>query len=148
LYVRVGDRIVPAPPEDQAVLERYAEFPDKGPVAHGYRLTILTGRTSYRAGEEVRVVHVCEAVEPGTELFVMGPKQVYGEEVDGVPVTPPPLGIDPLRPAEYDGRVLPGPAADANYEITSYRFDAPGTHTIRWCPRSPASNELRLEIVA
>lgn len=150
LFIREGDRIVPAPIEDLELARSYAGFTDKGSVHNGYRLTILTRSTAYHIGEEVRVVHVCEAVESGTKLCIMGPKPVYGELVDGLPVSdPPPNPADPLASSEpYDGRVVPGPCVDTNYEITSYRFDTPGTHTICWQLGKLASNVRRIEISA
>lgn len=148
LFVREGDRIVPAPPEDIEVARGYPAFSDKGAVHRGYRLTILTRSTRYRAGEEVRVIHVCEAVEPGSVLYVMGPKRVYGELVDGRMATdPPPNPEEPLVPAQpYDGRVVPGPGVDVNYEITRYRFDNPGEHTISWQLGDLVSNVRRIEV--
>jgi hypothetical protein len=80
----------------------------------------------------------------------MGPKRVYGELVDDKLVTdPPPNPADPLVPSEpYDGRVIPGPGVDTNYEITRYRFDTPGIHTISWQLGELVSNVLRIEIGA
>lgn len=150
LFVREGDRIVPAADVDVELARRYPSFPEKGQVRDGYRLTILTHRAVYRVSEEIRVVHVCEAVAPGTELYVMGPKPVCGEYVDGRPATAPcPNPAEPLAPIEpYDGRVVPGPGIDTNYEITRYTFDAPGIHTIVWRLGELASNTRRIEITA
>ena len=44
--------------------------------------------------------------------------------------------------ATYDGVVLPSPAIDYNYEVTSYRFDEPGTHAIQWRSGKNASNAI------
>jgi hypothetical protein len=150
LFVREGDRIVPARPEDSEVAAAYAAFPDKGPVRSGYRLTILARDRPFAAGEEVRVVHVCEAVEPGTQLYLMGPKPVYGEMVDGVLATaPPPSPSAPLGPGgTYDGRVAVGPGVDTNYEITSYRFQTPGVHSIVWQLGPWTSNEMRIVVAS
>lgn len=147
LFVRDGARLVEASSEDQDVAAGYPAFPDKGPVVDGYRLTILSSKGACFIGEPVRVVHVCEAVTPGASLYVMGPKPVYGEEVDGKPATAAaPPGEDALAPSAYDGRVVDGPAVDYNYEITEYRFDTPGTHTIQWRPGPYRSNVLRVEV--
>jgi hypothetical protein len=150
LFVRAGDHIVPAPAEDIELARSYAQFAEKGPVHNGYRLTILTQRTMYRVGEEVRVIHICEAVAQGTQLYVMGPKPPHGECIDDIPaVDPPPNPADPLAPSgPYDGRVIPGPGVDANYEITRYRFSTPGIHTISWRPGAFVSNVRVLEISA
>ena len=51
----------------------------------GTRLTILAKKNRYRVNEEVRIIHVLEVVEPGHRLFVMGPKPIYGEYIDGQP---------------------------------------------------------------
>jgi hypothetical protein len=90
---------------------------------------------------------VHEAVEPGHRVYVMGPKLVYGEYVDGQPTTPaPPPGENPLLPPIYNGRVLPSPAVDYNFEITSYSFTEPGTHHIQWRLEPLQSNVIAVEI--
>jgi hypothetical protein len=147
LYVRDGARIVAAPVEDQLVAKRYPAWPDKGPVTGGIRLTIMTSRLAYQTGEEVRVIHVLEGTEPGHEIYVMGPKPVHGEWVDGRLATgPPPDADDPLAQPLYDGAVLSSPAVDYNYDITSYRFFEPGSHTICWKLGALESNTLRLQV--
>jgi len=132
--------------DEAEVSARYAAFGDKGPAVEGRRLTIMPSRDEVESGETLRVYHVCEAVEPGIALYVMGPKPVYGEYVDDVLATaPPPSGEDPFVPASYDGRVLEGPGIDTNYEVTEYRFDA-GERRIQWRPGTNASNELRIRV--
>jgi hypothetical protein len=148
LYVRRGDRIVEAPEEDAAVARMYPAWPDKGPVTGGKRLTILMRTARYRVGEDVHVIHVVEVAEEGHEVFVMGPKDVYGEYLDGELVTRPvPDWEDPLIPPFYDGAVEPSPAVDYNYEITSYRFAEPGVHEIVWVLGALRSNKITFEIV-
>ncbi len=142
LLARSGTSIVPAPPGDQAVAATYAASPVRGPLHDGARITILTERTRYRIGEEVRVIHVLEAPAPGRELYVMGPKPIHGEYVDGVERTPPPPGPQP-----YDGAVLQSPGADFNYEVTTYRFTTAGPHRIQWRADGRESNVLELEVV-
>jgi hypothetical protein len=67
----------------------------------------------------------------------MGPKPIYGEYVDDQLATPQlPLGYDPLIPHMYSGAILPGPAVDYNYDITTYVFSVSGTHTLHW-PNTP-----------
>ncbi len=92
----------------------------------------------------MQIFHVFEATRPGQQVFVMGPKPVYGEWVDGVQVTPTgPVGEE-LAPLLYDGVVLESPATDANFEVTSYRFSV-GEHTIEWKPvEGLSSNILRI----
>jgi hypothetical protein len=84
-----------------------------------------------------------EVVEPGHEVFVMGPKTICGEYVDGQLATPA------AAPAQgYDGPVLDSPEVDYNYDITSYRFAQPGIHQIYWKIGDLRSNTLNLEVVA
>lgn len=142
LFARSGGAIVPARPGDHAVAATYARSPARGPLHDGARITILTERTKYKVGEEVRVIHVLEAPEPGFELRVMGPKPIYSEYVDGVERTPPPPGPQP-----YDGRVVPSPGVDWNYEVTTYTFTAPGPHRIQWRADGRESNVIELEVV-
>jgi len=151
LYVRVGDRIIDAPEADVAVARSYPTFARKGNLVGGMRLTILTASTTVEVGDEVRVIHVLEATAPGTEVFVMGPKRVHAEYLDGKLATTayPGLGV-------YDGAVLTAPAADYNYDITTYTFTKPGTHTIQWrhggmtceiAQVNPVSNTLTITVV-
>ncbi|MDQ3743681.1 MAG: hypothetical protein M3444_04800 [Acidobacteriota bacterium] len=146
LYVREGERIVEASPRDVAVAKSYPRFPDKGPVVDGVRITILTESTAHKVGDEVRVIHVVEFTEPGRRVYVMGPKPVYGETVNGELVAEPSPAGDPLVPAEYSGATLPSPAVDYNYDITSYTFDAPGEYRIQWQPGSLESNTLAVTV--
>ncbi len=125
----------------------YEQWDDKGPVVSGYRITILSTKTTYSVGEVVRVAHVCESVERDAQLFVMGPKPVLGEYVDGRLATDAPAADeDPLHPSSYDGRVLAGPGIDTNYEIAHYRFEVPGHHTIQWRASPYVSNTLDLDV--
>ena len=124
---------VPAADADRALAASYPTWPDPGEERDGYRLTVLTATPRVGVGEPVRVVHVVESSDAGHPLFVMGPKEVVGELVDGSPATAPaPDGETTLQPAAYDGRVLPGPGVDTHYDVTQYVFDAPGTHTVQW----------------
>lgn len=141
LFARAGGSIVPAPPGDHAVAATYATSPVRGPLHDGARITILTERTRYKVGEEVRVIHVLEAPEPGRELHVMGPKPIHDEYVDGTLRTPPPPAA-----AAYDGRVAPSPGVDWNYEVTTYTFATPGPHRIQWRGGGRESNVIELEV--
>jgi hypothetical protein len=140
LYVRRGDAILDAPPADVEVAKGYPTFADKGPVVKGIRLTLMTARQQVALGTEVRVIHVLEAVEPGHQVYVMGPKTVYEEYVDGRRAAPPFAGV-----GSYDGAVMASPWADYNYEITSYRFDKAGTHTIQWKGGDPSGESVGVE---
>jgi len=147
LYVREGDVIVDAPEEDQLVGMGYHLWEEKGEPLDGRRMTIMAAPGPVHVGDEVRVIHVVEAPEPGWEVYVMGPKTVYGEHLDGVPVTPAPPGwADPFVPELYDGAVLQSPAADYNYEMTSYVFQDPGVHRIQWIMDPWESNVLVVEV--
>jgi len=149
LYAREGAGIVPAPEADTAVLRGYPRWVDKGVLAlpSGERLTILTSKRVYSVGEELRVVHVHEATKPGVELYVMGPKAIYGEYVDGKLASP--AAVAP--PGAYDGAVVQSPGVDHNYELSVHRLPA-GTHTIEWRfttlsgPPMLRSNVLTIEV--
>lgn len=148
VYVRTEDgKIVEAPAADQAVARQYPHWPDKGEVVGGRRLTIMTAKSIYEVGEEVRVIHVFEATAPGHEVYVMGPKPVHGEYVDGSLATPPaPAGEEPWVPAIYDGTVLESPAVDYGYEITTYCFSEAGRHMIVWKLGPLESNTLEIMV--
>ena len=141
LFARDGDEIVFAPAEDSAVAQQYPQFEDKGPVHNGQRITIMTAKSTYRVGEEVRIIHVLEAPEPGYRLYVMGPKTIVNEFVDGKLASPESSGW-----FCYDGRVINSPGIDFNYEVSTYTFDTPGEHTIQWkggCDQN--QGDLKLE---
>ena len=90
---------------------------------------------------------VVEVAQPGHTVYIMGPKPVAGEHVDGKLVTPaPPSGGDPLAPDTYDGATLPSPAVDYNYDITTYRFSTPGQRRVSWEMPPLKSNVLVLEV--
>ncbi len=148
LFVRKGDQIVEAPAADVTVAKSYPRSADKGPLTDGHRLTLLTTKRTYRVGEEIRVIHVHEVASEGEQVFPMGPKPVRGELIDGKMVTATVLAdVDPFQPEVYDGVVLTSPAVDYNWEITTYRFSAPGTRTIQWKVGKYTSNALVLQIV-
>jgi hypothetical protein len=129
------------------VPEAYATWPDKGPLVDGRRLTLLAAATELSPGDTLRVAHVYEVTRPGESLYVMGPKPVYGEQLDGRTVTPPvPTGDHPLEPGVYDGRVLPTPGIDHNFELTSYTFEGPGRHELSWRVDDLVSNTLTVEV--
>lgn len=128
--------------------ERYREWIDKGPVIDGRRITILSQSRFYQVHEEVRIAHVVEAVLPGYELYVMGPKRVFDEYLDGhhQGKALPAGQADPFSPPEYDGRVVTGPATDFNYDDTLYFFAEPGEYEICWKPGKWHSNTLKIRI--
>lgn len=126
----------------------YESWPERGVPVDGRRLTIMADPTRVRPDQHVEVLHVIEIFEPGRQLYVMGPKRVYGEYVDGRLATePPPAWEDPLVPLLYDGATLPSPGVDGNYEITSYSFADPGPHEIEWRLDGLRSNVLVIEVV-
>ena len=148
LYVRQDDRIVEALPKDIQVAQGYPTVSSKGSVLGGRRITIMCSKETYRVDEQVRVIHVLEVLEPGRKVFVMGPKQVYGEYIDGKLVTEPsPDWRDPLVPELYDGTVLSSPAVDYNYDITSYAFTEPGARQICWKLGDLESNTLVIQVI-
>ena len=149
LYIRKGNEILDAPEEDQKVARGYPQWPDKGPILDGKRITVMVKKKSYRVNEEIRILHVAEVTVPGREVFIMGPKLILGEQVDGKLVTEPhPEGCEPLNPPDcYNGRVLQSPALDYNYDITFYKFDRPGKHELQWVLGPLRSNILEVEVV-
>jgi hypothetical protein len=144
-----GRKVVEAVDEDMEVAKSYPEWQDKGPVIDGRRLTIMAKKQVYHINEEVRIIHVLEAPLAGYEVYIMGPKEVFNEYVDGhlqgneVPLDQE----DPFTPTEYDGRVLDSPATDFNFDITVYSFVQPGIHEISWQPGKWKSNILAIEVV-
>jgi hypothetical protein len=150
LYERRAGEIVNASREDFAVAKTYHLFQNKGQVKDGQRITILTAKLEYKVGEPVRVLHVLESVKPGIDVYVMGPKKITDEYIDGRLSAPE----GPLLGA-YDGAVINRPIADFNYDITTYTFANPGLHTIQWRSygglgnkdRPLQSNTIKLNIV-
>jgi hypothetical protein len=131
---------------DIALAQRYDAWPDKGEVVDGRRLTIMTERRKYTSDDPVRVIHVTEVVEPGMDVYIMGPKIVYGEEFNDQLVTSViPPDEDPFVPNNYDGVTLPSPAIDSNYLVTVY-LPPSGTHSICWRLGRIASNTLQIQI--
>jgi hypothetical protein len=148
LYIRQSGRVIPAPEADQVVARGYADWQDKGTWVDGRRLTLMTRATTASVGEPVRVIHVFETVNSGDRAYIMGPKPVEGEWLDGRLVTPAPSDTDqPWIPLEYDGATLPAPAVDFNYDITVYTFAESGKHTLQWRLGALSSNVLVLDIV-
>ncbi len=149
LGARDADAILSAPPGDIAVLRSYPRRKEKGALtgAAGERLTILTAKTVYAAGEEVRVIHVHEATKAGVKLYVMGPKAIFGEYIDGKLASK----AEAAPPGLYDGAVKDSPYADDNYEVSVHRLGA-GTHRLQWRfatlsgPTVLASNILTIEV--
>ncbi len=136
--------------DDLALVDDYDQWGDKGPVVDGRRVSILSRRRVYTPDEPVRVVHVVEAVEPGHDVYAMGPKPVADEYVDDVRRGPTDdsTDADPFVPLDYDGRVIESPAVDTNYETTVHSFARPGVYEISWRPGRWRSNTLTIEVVA
>jgi hypothetical protein len=147
LYVRRDNKIENAPPEEVAVLRSYPSGSIRGQLIEGRRVTILAVKTSVAVGESVRVIHIVEVEKEGEELWVMGPKPVVGEHVDGKLTAGgeiPEWG--PFTMGVYDGAVLKSPGVDTNYDITTYAFKERGTHTIQWRAGKHTSNILHIEV--
>lgn len=147
LYVRDGDRIVEASASEIAVARTYPQFQDKGPIVDGRRITILTEGTVRRVAHAIRVIHVVEFLEPGSQVYVMGPKPICGEYINDELVTDPVPSGDPLVPVDYSGTTLPSPAVDYNYDITAYRLDQVMQYRIQWRLGELYSNVLAIEVV-
>jgi hypothetical protein len=147
LYVREADRIAKAPVEDITVASNYPDWADKGRVVKGVRLTLMCAKQQYHTREPIHLIHVVEFVEPGHTTYIMGPKPVYGEYVDGKLATASiPGHNDGLAPLDYDGVTVPSPGIDFNYEITTYRLP-PGDHEFCWRFGHFNSNTLKIKVV-
>jgi hypothetical protein len=145
LFVRENGRIVEASAADQAVARGYPQWPDKGPLKEGRRITVMARKTAYASDEEIHVIHVYEVSVPDQQMYVMGPKPVYGEYLDGkLSTREPPPAEDPFAPTNYNGRVLVSPAVDYNYDITRYKLD-PGRHQLYWSAGGLRSNTLEFD---
>lgn len=120
---------------------------DPAPVAQddGLTLGIAADRTSVAVGEVVSVAHAV-GVPAGHDAWIMGPKPVYGENVDGQARTEMYETADYPWVGEYDGAVVPGPRVDNNFVVTSYRFATPGKHTIVWSIGGHVSNTLVIDV--
>ncbi len=140
---RVSGEPVAVPQEDIEVAMRYAEFASKGEVVAQKRRTIMTRKARYAPGEQVRVIHVFEVLAKGIEMEAMGPKPVFGEYLDQEQVTPsaPGAGL-------YDGPLVVSPAVDFFFDVTTYRFEREGVHSLYWQPDAVRSNTLHLVIEA
>jgi len=133
--------------DDRDVAAAYFEWPDKGDLIDGIRLTVMSGRTSGIVGGEFRIVHALEIVVPGRELYVMGPKPVLGEYVDDQLVSrPAPDDEEAWIPVDYDGATVPSPGVDCNYAVSCLWFSSAGTRTVSWQLGPLRSNQLRLRI--
>jgi hypothetical protein len=148
LSVRSSDTLVPASDDDLAVATGYPTFTAKGAWLDGRRITILTRELQVKANQPVRILHVTESTRAGDSLYVMGPKAVLGEYVDGkLATTAAPTTGDPLvPPGAYDGRVQPAPAADYNYDVTEYKLPV-GRHVIEWQLGPLHSNQLVIDVI-
>ncbi|MBA3014608.1 MAG: hypothetical protein KKD63_02080 [Proteobacteria bacterium] len=149
LFVRKETQIVIVDPEDTAVVRAYPDWSDKGSVVDGRRITIMAKKQCYQVNERVRIIHVLEAVIPGYEVYLMGPKAIMGEYVSGQLQGQEGVGgqSDPFKPEEYDGRVMDSPATDFNFDISEYLFTQPGVYTISWQPGKWQSNILKIEVL-
>ena len=141
LYVRDSDGIIIRAPEiDTLVAGKYPLFEDKGPLEDGMRITVLTAKSEYEVGEEVRVIHILDAPGSGVDVYVMGPKPIREEYINGEPATPPAEGM-----GTYNGVVLQSPHADYNYDVTVYTFDEPGGYYIQWKGGGANGEDIGLE---
>ena len=136
-----------APPEVHAMRDSFATYPTRGRAREGCRLTIMAPKQTYERGEAVIVAHFVESVTSEKNLYLMGPKPVTGEYVDGhLATAPSSQEPEPWVPSNYDGRVLKGPGIDAHFEATVYRFQDIGLHTIAWNPGKFKSNTLSIQV--
>lgn len=147
LFVRTSDGgIANATARDDAVVRSYPKSTARGPLIGGMRMTLLTEKTRVARGEEVRVIHVLEIEAAGKDLFVMGPKPVAGEHLDGNLVTPRVPIVGAFTTEVYDGMVVRSPGVDTNYDVTRYTFANAGVHTLEWRDGVQRSNTLCIEV--
>ncbi len=147
LFTRLDGQIVPLPSPDGDLGANYKDWVDKGVPMAGRRLSIATLHAKYKVGETFHVIHVLETVSEDLDAYIMGPKEVFGEYLDGIPSSRAwTAGEDPFTPLEYDGRVVRGPYWDAHFIHTNYTFMRPGTHEIVWRLGGLQSNTLKVEI--
>jgi len=146
LYVRIPKDLVRAPEADHRVLRSYPKSPVRGRSHAGRQITLLAESRVYAVHEAVRVLHVLEVTAKGEELFVMGPKPITGEWVDGVRVTPEVPKWGAFTMGDYDGAVLQSPGLDVNFEISVYTFATPGLHHVQWKAGVVDSNVLCIEV--
>lgn len=146
LYIRKNGDLIEAPENDIKVAKNYPDWVDKGNEINGKRLTIMTEKSDYRLNEEVRVIHVVDYVSPGQDAFLMGPKKVYNEYINGELVTEglKRRGKDPLIPEFYDGLVMKSPVIDFNFDITAYRLSEKGIYNIQWILGPYRSNVVKI----
>jgi len=148
LYVRQKGEIIEASEEDVELAKQYPIWKDKGAFKSDRRVTILCQKEEYTIDEAIRVIHVLESLNKADQVYIMGPKQVYGEYVDEKLVTEAASGEYPWIPGSYRGKTLLAPAVDYNYEMTTYTFSEAGEHSIQWRLGDLLSNTLRIKITS
>ena len=116
------------------------------PNDDGLTLGIAADKASVAVGEEVHVAHAV-GVPAGHDAWIMGPKPVYGEIVDGQTRTEMYEIAEYPWVGEYDGAVVPGPRVDNNFAVTSYSCATPGKHTIVWSIGGHVSNTLEIDVI-
>lgn len=110
-------------------------------------LAILTAQKVVAVDEPVRVFHLIEFMKKGAEIFIMGPKDIYGEFVNGHLASPKvPEGQMYPWMMLYDGPVLEGPGLDENFKVSVYRFSQPGRYEINWQFEEQRSNTLTITV--
>lgn len=139
----------PCAEPDAAVIRTYATWPAHGRARRHVRFSIGTAATRVKVGARVRILHVMESLDK-SQLWVMGPKAVYGLTVDGKlrgTLGPNVGGSEPWLGETYDGAVEPGPGLDTNFEISEFLFETPGRHTVVWHVGAWTSNTLVFTVV-
>lgn len=134
--------------KDMIAAKEYTEWSEKGLVKDGRRVTIISKKKNYEINELVNIQHFLEATIPGYKMYIMGPKAIFDEYINGrlQGKTLKAKNQDPFIPTSYDGRVKESPAIDGNYQITSYIFSEPGVYEICWQPGKWKSNILKIEV--
>jgi hypothetical protein len=127
----------------QNLVVNYPYWKNKGDTFSNVRITILSARIDYHAGETIRIAHILDMPKPGSYLSIMGPKSIVGEYINDSLATPP--GESWVN-GIYDGIILPSPGVDYNFKITKYKFKKPGTYNIQWKMGKHISNILKITV--
>ncbi len=145
---RVGDEWHELPNEDTKCLREYSTSNSKGKWSQDRRISILTDHLTAKVGETIKIFHVFEDRSIGQELYIMGPKLVYGVWTDGKCTSAVPEGLAEYPfTLIYDGRTLPSPGWDYNFAFTTVSFNAIGKHEVVWKIGDLESNQLSISIV-
>jgi hypothetical protein len=132
---------------DEHLMQSYPYWKNKGAWFDGIRCTILTRATQVHVNDTLHVIHMMEDTLRGRAVFIMGPKEIFGEVInDSLVSLPVPAGKTPWAANILDGETPPAPYVDYNFAITEYHFSKPGVYNIRWKMGNYSSNVLVIHV--